>query len=52
MRVTVRREMNRMIPRSMPKRAIITEIECANFDKNNGFSKLPMALIMRFDLLS
>ena len=26
-----------MIPRSMPKRAIITEIECANFSKINGF---------------
>ena len=41
-----------MIPRSMPKCAIITKIECANFDKINGFSRLPMALIMPFDLLS
>ena len=40
-----------MIPKSMPKRAIITEIECANFGKINGFSS-PMALIMPFDLLS
>ena len=29
----------------MPKRAIITDIECANFGKINGFSRLPMALI-------
>ena len=29
-----------MIPRSMPKRAVITEIECANFGKINGFSRL------------
>ena len=35
-----------MIPRIMPKRAIITEIECANFGRSNGFSRLPMALIM------
>ena len=35
-----------MIPRSMPKRAIITENECANFGKINDFSRLPMALIM------
>ena len=41
-----------MIPRSMPKRAIITEIECANFGKINGFSRLLMVLIMPFDLLS
>ena len=41
-----------MIPRSMPKHAIITEIECAIFDKINGISRLPMALIMPFDLLS
>ena len=41
-----------MIPRGMPKHATITEIECANFDKINGFSRLPMALIMLFDLLS
>ena len=44
-----------MIPRSMPKRGIITEIACANFGKLgkiNGFSRLPMALIMPFDLLS
>ena len=40
-----------MIPRSMPKFAILTEIECANFDKINGFSRLPMVLIMPFDLL-
>ena len=40
-----------MIPRSMPKCAIIMEIECANFGKFNGFSKLPMALIMPYDLL-
>ena len=40
------------IPRSMPKRAIIMEIECANFGKINNFSRLPMALIMPFDLLS
>ena len=26
-------EKNRMIPRSMPKHGIITEIECANFGK-------------------
>ena len=26
-----------MIPRSMPINAIITEIECANFGKINGF---------------
>ena len=32
-----------MIPRSTPKRAIITEIECANFGKIDVFSKLPMA---------
>ena len=38
-----------MIPRSMPKRAIIMEIECASFGKINGFSRLPMALIMPFD---
>ena len=41
-----------MIPKSMPKRAIITENECANFGKINDFSRLPMALIMPFDLLS
>ena len=41
-----------MISRSMPKRAIITKIECANFGKINGFSKRSMALIMPFDLLS
>ena len=41
-----------MILRSMPKHAIIMEIECANFGKNNGFSRLPMALIMPFDLMS
>ena len=41
-----------MTPRSMPKRAIITDIECAIFDKINGFSRVPMALIMPFDLLS
>ena len=41
-----------MIPRSMPKRAIIMEIECASFGKINGFSRLLMALIMPFDLLS
>ena len=41
-----------MIPRSTPKRAIITEIECANFGKMNGFLRLPMVLIMPFDLLS
>ena len=41
-----------MIPRSMPKRAIITEIECANFGKVNGFSRLPMVLIILFDFLS
>ena len=32
-----------MILRSMPKHAIITEIECANFGKINGFSRLPIA---------
>ena len=37
---------------SMPKRAIIMEIECANFGKINGFSRLPMAVIMPFDVLS
>ena len=36
----------------MPKRAVITEIECADFGYINGFSRLPMALIMPFDLLS
>ena len=41
-----------MIPRSMPKRAIITEIECANSGKINVFSRLPMVLIVPFDLLS
>ena len=41
-----------MIPISMPKRALVTEIECANFGKIYGFSRLPMALIMPFDLLS
>ena len=41
-----------MIPRSMPKRAIITETECEKLGKINGFSRLPMALIMPFDLLS
>ena len=41
-----------MIPRSMPKHAIIMEMECANVGKFNGFSRLPMALIMPFDLLS
>ena len=41
-----------MLPRSMPKRVIIMEIECANFGKINGFSRLPMALIMPFDFLS
>ena len=45
-----------MIPRSMLKRAIITEIEnvqiLAKLGKINGFSRLPMALIMPFDLLS
>ena len=44
-----------MIPRSMPKPAIITEIECAKLvklGKINGFSRLPMMLIMPFDLLS
>ena len=30
-----------MIPRSKPKNAIIMEIECANFCKINGFSRLP-----------
>ena len=39
-----------MIPRSMPKHAITTEIECANIGKINGFSRLPMALITPFDL--
>ena len=34
--------------RSMPKRAIIMEIECANFGKINAFSRFPMALIMPF----
>ena len=43
---------NRMVPKSIPKRAISTEIERANFGKINGFSRLPMALIMPFDLLS
>ena len=37
-----------MIPRSMPKHAISMEIECANFVKIIGFSRLPMALIMPF----
>ena len=41
-----------MIPRSVPKCAVITEIECANFGKINGFSRLPVVLIMPFDLLS
>ena len=41
-----------MIPRSMPQLAIIMEIECANFGKINVFLRLPMALIMPFDLLS
>ena len=41
-----------MIPRSMPKHAIIMEIEYENFCKINGFSRLPMVLIMPFDLLS
>ena len=41
-----------MIPRSMSKRGIITEIEYANVGKINGFSRLPMVLIMPFDLLS
>ena len=41
-----------MIPRSMPKHAIIREIECANFGKINGFSRLPVVLIVPFDLLS
>ena len=41
-----------MIPRSMPKCAIITEIECAKFGKINGFLGLPMAQIMPLDLLS
>ena len=40
-----------MIPRSMSKCAIIMEIECANFGKINGLSRLPMSLIMPFDLL-
>ena len=31
-----------MIPRSMPKRAIIMEIECANFGKSIRFSRLPI----------
>ena len=36
-----------MIPRSMPKRAIITEIDVqilTKLGKINGFSRLPMAL--------
>ena len=37
-----------MIPRSIPKRAIIKEIERANFGKINGLSMLAMALIMPF----
>ena len=41
-----------MIPRKMPKRAIIMEIECVNFGKINVFSRLPMELIMPFDPLS
>ena len=41
-----------MIPRSMPKRDTIVVIECANFGKINSFSRLTMALIMPFDLLS
>ena len=41
-----------MIPRSKPKRPIIMDIECANFGKINVFSRLPMALIMPFHLLS
>ena len=35
-----------MIPRNMSKHAIITEIECANFGKINGLSRLPVTLIM------
>ena len=41
-----------MILRSMPKCTVITEIECANFGKINVFSRLPIALIMLFDILS
>ena len=41
-----------MITRSMPKRAIIMEIECLKFGKMSGFSRLPTVLIMPFDLLS
>ena len=41
-----------MIPRSMSKCAIITDIECANFGKITDFSRLAMVLIMPFDLLS
>ena len=41
----LKRGSNRMIPRSMPKRVIIMEIECAHFGKIDGFSRLPMALI-------
>ena len=44
-----------MIPRSMPKRAISRKLNVqilAKLGKINGFSRLPMALIMPFDLLS
>ena len=41
-----------MIPRSMPKRSIIMEIESANFSKINGFSRLTVTLMMLFDILS
>ena len=41
-----------MIPRSMPKCAIVMGIECAHSGKIDDFSRLPMALIMPFDLLS
>ena len=41
-----------MILRSMPKHAVIMDVECATSGKINGFSRLPMALIMPFDLLS
>ena len=41
-----------MIPRSMPKRAKLSVHILEKLGKINVFSKLPMALIMPFDLLS
>jgi len=36
----------------MSKFAIITEVERDNFGRINAFSRLPMAQMMYFDLLS